>query len=76
MALKGTNYMDKSHKPLLSRAQAREEIRRQGITIKQWSEERGLNSKIVFEVLSGRKKGYWGESHKAAVLLGIKDGVV
>lgn len=68
--------MDKSHKCLVTRSQAREEIRRQGVTVKQWSQERGLKSKTVFEVLSGRNKGHWGEAHKAAVLLGIKDGLV
>lgn len=63
-------------KKLLTRAEAREQIRRTGITIKEWSRQRGLNSKIVFEVLGGRKQGKWGEAHKAAVLLGIKDGVI
>lgn len=68
--------MDRSHKTFLSRAEARESIRKQGITVKQWSKERGLKSKTVFEVLSGRNRGHWGEAHRAAVLLGIKDGVL
>ena len=28
----------------------------------------------VYDVLGGRNKGLFGESHRAAVLLGIKDG--
>lgn len=76
MTLNGATCMDKSHKKLKTRAEARNEIRKRGLTIKHWSEKNGLNSKVVFEVLGGRKKGLWGEAHKAAVLLGIKDGVI
>lgn len=71
-----TGRMDKKHKQLLTRDQARAEIRRQGLTIREWARQRNLNAAIVFEVLGGRKKGNYGEAHKAAVMLGIKDGVV
>jgi len=30
----------------------------------------------TYQVLSGRKKGRRGESHRVAVLLGMKEGVV
>lgn len=68
--------MSKNKKELLSAEEARNEIRRQGITIKEWARQRALDSKTVFEVLGGRKKGKWGEAHKAAVLLGMKDGII
>ena len=31
---------------------------------------------LVYAVLAGRKKCYRGDSHKVAVLLGLKDGVI
>lgn len=60
---------------LLTREEARANIRRHGLTIRGWARQHDLDPKIVFEVLGGRKKGHWGQAHRAAVLLGIKDGV-
>lgn len=71
-----TVSMDKKHNQLLTRDEARAEIRRQGLSVREWARQRELSPAIVFEVLGGRKKGHFGEAHKAAVLLGIKDGVV
>jgi gp16 family phage-associated protein len=31
---------------------------------------------LVSDLLNGRRKGRRGEAHRAAVLLGIKDGVI
>lgn len=66
----------KTQKKLRSRQEAREDIRRRGLTVRQWSKSHELNEKTVFQVLGGRNKGDFGEAHKAAVLLGIKDGVL
>lgn len=74
MTQKETNRMSEKH--LLTLDEARAEIRKRGITIRQWAAQNGLNAPIVFEVLGGRKKGNWGDAHKAAVLLGIKEGVI
>lgn len=52
---------------------ARARIEAQGITIKQWSEERGLAPRIVVAVLNGNLRGIYGESHRASVLLGLKN---
>jgi len=49
---------------------------RTGKTIKSWAKENGLHPATVIEVLSGRRKCLRGDAHKAAVLLGIKDGVI
>lgn len=79
MTLDETKHMGKKHKDskgLLSREEAKAEIIRRGLTVRQWSQDRGLSEKTVFQVLGGRNKGNFGEAHKAAVLLGIKDGVV
>lgn len=57
-------------------SQARERLAKRGISVKQWAKDRNLNPSTVYAVLNGQKKCLRGESHRAAVLLGIKDGVV
>ena len=54
--------------------QARKEIESQGISISAWAHKNGLSPRPVYDVLSGRNKGRFGESHRAAVLLGLKEG--
>ena len=49
---------------------------RKGISIAQFARQNALNSNLVSDLLNGRKKGRRGEAHRAAVLLGIKVGVV
>lgn len=58
----------------LTPAQARACLIRQGKTVAAFAREHGLDRNIVYQVLDGRKKGRYGESHRAAVLLGIKVG--
>lgn len=60
----------------LTREQAREELNRRGISIAEFCRKHDLNPNLVSDLLAGRKKGLRGEAHRAAVLLGIKDGVV
>lgn len=55
---------------------ARKRLERQGISIKDWAEQHELNPSTVYAVLNGQKKCLRGEAHRAAVLLGIKKGVV
>jgi len=61
---------------LLTPEQARADLDRKGKSIAEFSRENGLNKNLVSDLLNGRKKGRRGEAHKAAVLLGIKEGVV
>ncbi|SFT49376.1 DNA-binding protein [Pseudomonas marincola] len=61
---------------LLTPEQARAVLDREGKTIAAFARQHGLNKNLVSDLLNGRKKGKRGEAHKAAVLLGIKDGVV
>jgi gp16 family phage-associated protein len=61
---------------LLTPEQARAALDRQGISIAEFCREHDLNKNLVSDLLNGRKKGKRGEAHRAAVLLGIKDGVV
>ncbi|SDJ88790.1 DNA-binding protein [Billgrantia gudaonensis] len=60
----------------LSREEARKEMNRRGITIADFCRVHDLNRNLVSDLLNGRKKGTRGEAHRAAVLLGIKDGVI
>lgn len=52
------------------------EFARRGESISNWARERRLPASIVFDVLSGRVKGIRGNAHRAAVLLGLKEGEV
>ncbi len=55
---------------------ARERLAHQGLSAKDWADQHNLSPSTVYAVLNGQKKCLRGESHRAAVLLGIKDGVV
>lgn len=61
---------------ILTLEQARTQLDREGTSIAEFSRAHGLNKNLVSDLLNGRKKGKRGEAHRAAVLLGIKDGVV
>lgn len=63
------------HSPLTPE-QARAALDREGKSIAEFSRQHGLNRNLVSDLLNGRKKGRRGEAHRAAVLLGIKEGVV
>lgn len=56
--------------------EARRDLERRGKSIKQFAREIGVSERIVYGLLQGRFKGRRGQAHKAAVLLGIKDGVI
>ncbi|NMX67596.1 DNA-binding protein [Pseudomonas sp. WS 5111] len=56
--------------------QARAALDRQGMSIAEFCRIHDLNKNLVSDLLNGRRKGRRGEAHRAAVLLGIKDGVI
>lgn len=60
----------------MSREQARAELIRHGINVAEFCRTHDLSPQLVYDLLAGRKKGLRGEAHRAAVLLGIKDGVI
>lgn len=55
---------------------AREKFHYSGKTVKDWAIENGVSPANVYEVLKGIRPCHRGDSHKIAVLLGIKDGVI
>lgn len=61
---------------LLTPEQARAALDREGKSIADFARQHGLNKNLVSDLLNGRKKGKRGQAHRAAVLLGIKEGVV
>lgn len=63
-------------RPTKSIAEVRADFNRRGITIRQWAKEHGVGEGVVYELLRGRFKGHRGQAHKAAVLLGLKEGFV
>ena len=56
--------------------EAREALKRQGVSISSWAISNGFSANLVFEVLAGRKKCLRGQAHNIAVKLGLKDGEV
>lgn len=54
----------------------KKEFRRLGISINSWAREHGVHHQIVRDLLDGKLKGHRGAAHRAAVLLGLKDGVI
>jgi gp16 family phage-associated protein len=55
---------------------ARSRLNRQGLSVRDWAAQHRLNDRTVYEVLAGRRPCLRGESHRAAVLLGLKRGVI
>lgn len=59
-----------------ARKQAREALEKRGLSAKDFAKQHDLNPSTVYAVLSGQSHCRRGEAHRAAVLLGIKDGVI
>ena len=55
---------------------ARQRLIEQGLSTADFAKRHDLNPSTVYAVLNGQKKCLRGEAHRAAVLLGIKDGVI
>jgi gp16 family phage-associated protein len=55
---------------------ARQRLIDQGLSTADFAKRHNLNPSTVYAVLNGQKKCLRGEAHRAAVLLGIKDGVI
>ncbi len=60
----------------LTREQVREEFDRKGLSVSEWATAHDLPVRTVYAVLAGHNKGCRGAAHRAAVLLGLKDGII
>ena len=56
--------------------EVRADLDRQGIAVAAMARQIGTPVQTVRDLLSGKAKGRRGIAHRAAVLLGLKDGVV
>jgi gp16 family phage-associated protein len=63
-------------KQLKTREEILEDFARKGISIASWAKRHGLAPSVVHAVLKGKRQSRIGASHKAAVLLGIKEGEI
>lgn len=57
---------------MLSSSEVRNLFEADGISVAEWSRERGFPSALVYRVLRGEAKCLRGESHRIAIALGIK----
>jgi gp16 family phage-associated protein len=53
-----------------------EDFRKRGVSIATWARQNGVSQALVYQVLRGNHVPCRGQSHKIAVLLGIKNGVL
>lgn len=65
-----------SEKSLRSLEEVEREFDRRGISKADWAREHGLRPGVLYEIFSRRSSCKRGEAHRAAVLLGLKDGVI
>lgn len=56
--------------------EVKEEFRFYGQTITGWASKHDVNPDLVRRILRGGRRCVRGESHKIAVLLGIKEGEI
>lgn len=61
---------------LKTREQVKKELRRKGIPIAWWADRNKVPRTIAYGLLNGRLTGEYGTAHRAAVLLGLKDGEI
>ena len=47
------------------------DLRLKGMTIAEWARTNGFKETNVYAVISGRSRGFYGESYKIAVRLGL-----
>lgn len=63
-------------KQLKTREEVLEDFARKGISIAKWAKDHGLHPAVVHGVLKNKRQARIGQSHKAAVMLGIKEGEI
>ena len=63
-------------KQLKTRQQVLEELAHRGQSIRSWAKANGVDPSVAHGVLTGKLSGRIGESHKAAVKLGLKYGEI
>ena len=62
--------------PLKTREQVLADFKTAGITFSEWARANGFHRMTVVDLLRGARQGLRGETHRCAVALGMKHGVV
>lgn len=62
--------------PVRTAAEVRHEFEVRGLSIAAWARARGYSSQLVYQILAGRKPCLRGQSHRIAVQLGLKRGLI
>lgn len=62
--------------PLKTREEVLADFANKGISVRSWAIANSIAPSVVHSVLNGRISGRIGESHKAAVKLGLKNGEI
>lgn len=52
------------------------EFDRRGVSKADWAREHGIKPGVLYEIFSRRSSCKRGEAHRAAVLLGLKEGII
>ena len=47
-----------------------------GMSVAEWARVQGFSTGLVYQVLEGRRKCLRGQSHRIAVALGLKEGLM
>ena len=47
-----------------------------GISIAEWARAEGFSTALVYQVIEGKRQCVRGQSHRIAVALGLKPGVI
>lgn len=58
------------------REQVRQEFALRGISVAAWARQHNFAPQYIYDLLAGRTMGKRGEAHRAAVLLGLKEGII
>lgn len=69
--------MKQSPKSLKTADQVRAEFERKGLSVAEWARRHDVSRSLVYEILSGRRTVFRrGDTHRVAVLLGLKNGEI
>lgn len=61
---------------LRSREEIKELMSSSGVSIAEWARENQFSSGLVYQILEGKRRCLRGQSHRIAVALGLKEGLL
>lgn len=61
-------------KPVKTAEEVLKAFKQSGVSIGSWAKSHGYSREAVYRLLQGRAKATYGESHRIAVALGMKEG--